>query len=120
MGHLASRTRAGGLAAERRFAVELAKAVGREETRVDGPDNGLFGTKRDHESGVVAADRADDDEHWTLDASGGMDRSRDGKIYQGPQGIGTGYGHGFRYPKYNISSSSVRSLLALLTPPRVV
>jgi hypothetical protein len=68
VGHLASRTRAGGVTAERELAIELAKAVGREEARADGSDNGVFGAKRDHESGVVPADRADDDEHWTLDA----------------------------------------------------
>lgn len=90
MGHLASCTRAGSVTTERELTVELAEADGREEARADGPDHGVFGAKRDHESGVVPADRADDDEHGTLDAGGGVDRGRDGQIYKGTQGIGPG------------------------------
>jgi hypothetical protein len=38
VGHLASRTRAGGVTTERELAIELAKAVGQEEARADGSD----------------------------------------------------------------------------------
>ena len=113
LGHLASCTRTGGVATQCELTAELAKADGREEARVDGPDNGVFGAKRDHEFGVVPADCADDDEHWSLDASRGMDCGRDGQIYQGTQGIRTGVGRHLR--DYNRSSSSVVPFRILLT-----
>jgi hypothetical protein len=81
LGHLASRTRTGGVTTERQLTAELAKAVRREEARADGPDNGIFCTKRDYESGVVPADHAHDDEYSSLDTGRGMDRGRDGQIY---------------------------------------
>ena len=51
---------------------------------------------------MVPADRADDDEHWSLDTRRGMDRGRDGKIYQGAQSI-----VGLPCDVYNRSSSVV-------------
>ena len=83
LGHLASRTCSSCFTTERKFTAKLTKAVRREKARADGSDNGVFGTKRDLEFGMVPADRADDDEHWSLDTRRGMDRGRDGKIYQG-------------------------------------
>jgi hypothetical protein len=90
LGHLAPCPRTCGISTQRELSTELSKAVGREEARDLGPNNGILGTKRDHESGMVPADRADDDEHGTLDTRRGMDCGRHGQVDQGAQSIGVG------------------------------
>ena len=87
MGYLSSCSCARGFPTQPEFSVELSQAFRGEEASDHGPNNGIFGSERDYEFGVVTPDCAYDDEYRAFDACWGVDCSRHGQIDQSSQSM---------------------------------